>query len=223
MSAAPEAAADATSARILDVAERLVQVRGFNGFSYADIALKVGITKASLHYHFPTKAELGRRLVIRYTDAFAAALTRISAGSGDPRQRLSAYVRLYSDVLAGRRMCLCGMVAAEYATLPQPMQTAIRRFFELNESWVAAQIAREAPTGGVATPVTPREAARALVGALEGGMLVARVYGDPARFDTAARLLLRRLAGARPAAVRRRESQPAHRLKSVLRAARRRG
>jgi TetR/AcrR family transcriptional repressor of nem operon len=47
----------------LDIAEQLVQTRGFNGFSYADIAAEIGISKASLHYHFPTKAMLGERLI----------------------------------------------------------------------------------------------------------------------------------------------------------------
>ena len=58
-------APDATRSRILDVAEQLVQTRGFNGFSYADISAELGITKASLHYHFATKAEHGRTLVAR--------------------------------------------------------------------------------------------------------------------------------------------------------------
>src|SRR5690242_8969830 len=140
MNSRHHAGADATRTRILDVAERLVQTRGFNGFSYADIATEVGITKASLHYHFATKAELGATLVARYSEGFGAALQRISAGLGDALRRLRAYVRLYADVLAGQRMCLCGMVAAEYATLPAPMQQAIRTFFELNEGWVAEQI-----------------------------------------------------------------------------------
>lgn len=45
--------------RILDVAERLVQQRGFNGFSYRDVAAELGITTARLHYHFRGKGELG--------------------------------------------------------------------------------------------------------------------------------------------------------------------
>ena len=57
------AAVSETSGRILDIAEQLVQTRGFNAFSYADIAVALHITKASLHYHFPSKAVLGERLV----------------------------------------------------------------------------------------------------------------------------------------------------------------
>jgi len=72
-----ELAANGTSGRILDIAERLVQTRGFNAFSYADIAAALNITKASLHYHFATKAKLGERLVERYQESFIAALARI--------------------------------------------------------------------------------------------------------------------------------------------------
>ena len=60
-----------TAHRILDVAEELVQTRGVNGMSYADISARLGITKASLHYHFASKADLVRPLgadeVIDYT------------------------------------------------------------------------------------------------------------------------------------------------------------
>ena len=63
-----------TAQRILDIAEQLVQVRGFNAFSYADIAAELGITKASLHYHFSGKAELGQALIARYAQRFALAL-----------------------------------------------------------------------------------------------------------------------------------------------------
>jgi TetR/AcrR family transcriptional regulator, transcriptional repressor for nem operon len=184
---------DATRSRILDVAEQLVQTRGFNGFSYADIALEVGITKASLHYHFATKAELGRTLVTRYTQGFGAALEQIGASLLDARKQLRAYVELYSGVLREERLCLCGMVAAEYATLPAAMQGALRVFFELNERWLTALLEQGQAAGTMALHTSSTDAARMLVGALEGAMLVARAYGDPARFAAAAELLLTQL------------------------------
>ncbi len=189
----PAAPDTTTTTRILDVAERLVQTRGFNGFSYADIAAQVGITKASLHYHFATKAELGRTLIARYTEAFETALGAITAQLPRADERLRAYVKLYADVLANERMCLCGMVAAEYGTLPLPMQEAIRVFFEFNESWLAGLLEQGNREGCLSVGVPPREAARMLVGALEGEMLLARAYGDPGRFASAAKLLLAQL------------------------------
>src|SRR5436190_21828784 len=129
--ARPRQRADAdTATRILDVAERLVQVRGFNGFSYADIASELGISKASLHYHFAGKAELGEALIERYATRFADALDAIDASAGDAPGKLDAYADIYADVLRDHRMCLCGMLAAEYDTLPEPMRAAIIRFFD---------------------------------------------------------------------------------------------
>ena len=191
------AAPDTTTTRLLDVAERLVQTRGFNGFSYADIAAQLGITKASLHYHFATKAELGRTLIARYTGAFETALRAITAKLPRADERLRAYVKLYADVLADERMCLCGMVAAEYGTLPPPMQQAIRVFFEFNESWLAGLLEQGNREGCLSVRMPPQEAARMLVGALEGEMLLARAYGDPARFASAAKLLLAQLQVSR--------------------------
>jgi len=89
-----------TNSRILDVAERLVQSRGFNGFSYADVAIELNITKASLHYHFPGKADLGRALIERYESRFTEALDAIDQQEPDPLAKLEAYAKIYADVLS---------------------------------------------------------------------------------------------------------------------------
>jgi TetR/AcrR family transcriptional regulator, transcriptional repressor for nem operon len=196
------AAPDATRSRILDVAEHLVQTRGFNGFSYADIAAEVGLTKASLHYHFATKADLGRTLVARYTEGFGAALAEIGRRHPEAPAQLRAYAELYSAVLREERLCLCGMVAAEYATLPSAMQEALRVFFELNERWLTQLLERGEREGTLTLAAPATAAARMLVGALEGEMLVARAYGDPARFAAAAQLLLEQLQARRDGAER---------------------
>ncbi len=179
-----------TATRILDSAESLVQVRGFNGFSYADVAAELAVTKASLHYHFPGKAELGRALIVRYATRFNAALAGIDASGADAPTMLSAYARLYADVLRGQRMCLCGMLAAEYQTLPEPMREAVLGFFDENETWVERVLIQGRDQGTLAFAGEPREAARLIVSALEGAMLVARPYGDVERFEAAADRLL---------------------------------
>jgi TetR/AcrR family transcriptional repressor of nem operon len=179
-----------TASRILDSAESLVQVRGFNGFSYADVAAELAVTKASLHYHFPGKAELGRALIVRYATRFNAALAGIDASGADAPTMLGAYARLYADVLRGQRMCLCGMLAAEYQTLPEPMREAVLGFFDENEAWVERVLIQGRGEGTLEFAGEPREAARLIVSALEGAMLVARPYGDVERFEAAADRLL---------------------------------
>ena len=185
-----------TAGQILDVAERLAQTRGFNGFSYADIADELGVTKASLHYHFPSKADLGRSLIDRYAAAFAGALTAIEQSGVPGHAQLRRYVAIYGDVLNAGRICLCGMLAAEYTTLPEGMQEAIRAFFDFNERWLARILEAGRKDGSVRFEGTASDAARAITSALEGAMLLARPYGGAARFESAAERVLREYAVA---------------------------
>jgi TetR/AcrR family transcriptional regulator, transcriptional repressor for nem operon len=184
--AQPTAAATA----ILDVAERLAQTRGYNGFSYADIAAQLGVTKPSLHYHFPSKADLGRALIERYRVLFGAALDAIDQQDKEPHEKLKQYVGLYNSVLSNERMCLCGMLAAEYATLPAPMQEGLTLFFDTNERWLTAVLEEGLRAGTFLFREPANERARVLLGALEGAMLVARSYGNPRRFQLAAACVL---------------------------------
>lgn len=183
-----------TPTRILDAAERLAQTRGYNGFSYADVAELVGIRSAGIHYHFPSKGDLGRELVARYRTAFRLRLDEIDRSQDDPRRKLAAYADIYRHVLLdGQRMCLCGMLAADVATLPPAVRAEVDGFFAEQEGWLAAVLdaGRRAETLRFAGP--PEGEAHLLVAALEGAMLLARVRGDGDRFRGIARRLLRAL------------------------------
>lgn len=175
-----------TRSLILDVAERLVQSRGFNGFSYADVAQELSITKPALHYHFAGKAELGEALIARYAARFAEALDRIDANVTEAPAKLEAYTNLYLDVLRDKRMCLCGMLAAEYQTLPEPMTATVIRFFDDNEVWLERVLEGGQSDGTLQFEGTAMGAARMIVGTLEGAMLVARPYADITRFQATA-------------------------------------
>jgi TetR/AcrR family transcriptional regulator, transcriptional repressor for nem operon len=185
-----------TYQRILDTAERLIQMRGYNAVSYADIGSSLRLTNASLHYHFPSKSDLGTRLMERYTQSFLGALANIDATSSRAGEKLARYVAIYSDVLANDRMCLCGMLAAEYATLPKALKVAVTAFFDANEKWLAAVLESGADAGELRVDGSAKEAARVLVAGLEGAMMVARAYGDPSRFKRAAQHLLAQVRAA---------------------------
>src|SRR5215218_6254527 len=138
-----------TAARILDIAEELVQTRGFDGFSYAHVAAKLNVTTPSLHYHFKSKSELGEALIERYSMRFLDALAEIERQPGTALSKLEAYARVYGDVLRRRRMCLCGMLAAGYDTLPEAMRQAVVRFFDQNENWLSRVLEQGASEGSV--------------------------------------------------------------------------
>jgi TetR/AcrR family transcriptional repressor of nem operon len=185
-----------TTVRILDVAERMLQVRGYNGFSYGDVATELSITRAALHYHFPGKAELGQALIERYAARFATALEQLDAAAPDAAAKLRGYVALYTDVLGADRMCLCGMLAAEHRTLPSPLQQAVCDFFSSNTTWLRKVLEEGCADGSLRCPGTPEDSASMVLGALEGGMLIARLDGDVARFTAAAQQMLAGLTAA---------------------------
>src|SRR6186997_3022834 len=104
----------ATETAILDAAQAMAQVRGYNAFSYREIAERVGIRAATIHYYFPAKGDLGRALMGRFAGSVGAAQAEIDARHKDPRRKLEAYVQLFQDALEdGNRMCLGGMLAME--------------------------------------------------------------------------------------------------------------
>ncbi|MEO9863924.1 TetR/AcrR family transcriptional regulator, partial [Yoonia sp.] len=78
-----------TKTALLDSAERAARTRGFDGFSYADLAQDVGIRKASIHHHFPTKAALSAALMERYYNDLKAVCEDIdmSQETGGARLR----------------------------------------------------------------------------------------------------------------------------------------
>jgi TetR/AcrR family transcriptional repressor of nem operon len=187
-----------TATLILDVAERLVQIRGFNAFSYADIATELKMTKAALHYHFVGKAELGEALINRYTLRFVNALSEIAARTTDAPARLAAYAQLYMEVLREQKMCLCGMLATDFETLPDPMRAGVIHFFHENEVWLSRVLKDGLKKGTLESEESPREIARMIIGCLQGAMLIARPYGDTSTFKSMANQLFKGLRAPSP-------------------------
>jgi len=177
MTADTMAAGAPMTGRILDAAQRAIERLGYNGLSFREIAATVGIKSSSVHYHFPTKGDLGAAVARRYTDLLVAALDRHQA---DPAVAIETYVGLIRTQLHdGGRMCLCGMLAAEIDALPDEVQSEVRRFVGANVDWLSATFASQ--NGG--DPEAFRARASAVFAALEGAMLIARGSGDIARFD----------------------------------------
>ncbi len=176
--------------RILDATADAFQKRGYHATSTHDIVRAAGVTAGALHHHFPTKAGLGTALISRYHDRFGEALAEILANSEDAGVRLQAYVRLYSKVLRNKRMCLCGVLAADFETLPRPMRDGVLSFFGLNEEWLTRVLeeGRQAETLRFEGPAA--RIAAFLVSSLEGAMLLARSYGKISRFESVAKKLL---------------------------------
>ncbi|MDR7295567.1 TetR/AcrR family transcriptional repressor of nem operon [Pelomonas aquatica] len=168
--------------RVVDAAESLLQLQGYNGFSYDDVAQLIGIKKPSVHHHFATKADLAAMVVQRYTHRFREELLRIEGAHARARDRLAAYAELFDRTFAReRRLCVCGMLGAEAHDLPQGVRDEVARFFDVNLRWLSDSFALGRREGGLGPRAEPEALARAYLCALEGAMVVGRGLADDQR------------------------------------------
>jgi TetR/AcrR family transcriptional repressor of nem operon len=174
-----------TRLQLLTEAELVVRRVGYAGFSYADLAERVGIRKPSIHHHFPTKEDLGAALVEAYTNRFTQELSDITDKTQSALERLDLYAGLYRTGLQAGQGCLCGVLASELAGLPERVRVGVRRFFEVNAEWLAMVIADGQATHLVRSDVDARSQAAAVLAGLEGAMLVGRALGSVDAFDAA--------------------------------------
>lgn len=184
---------------ILTQARSLLEAGGYNGFSYADVSARVNISKASIHHHFPSKAELVRAVVEQYRAEAREGLALLDRQLGDPLQALQAYVDYWSSCIAGgtASFCICAMLAAEAPMIPPEITEQVRGHFEDLSAWLSVTLEHGAALGQLRLQGPAADEARAFMATVHGAMLAARGLGDTATFATLAQLAIARVA-ARP-------------------------
>ncbi|NKL42775.1 TetR family transcriptional regulator [Rhizobium leguminosarum bv. viciae] len=166
---------------VMTAAKATVQSHGYNALSFRELAKEVGIKSASVHYHFPTKGDLGAALARRYTEEGAAYLAELLATSNDASWCLDRYAAIFRAALANdNRMCLCGIMSAELDDLPAEVRTEVDKFAAMNVGWLTKVLSRAKPS---ASEQDLREHAMAIFAAIEGGQLVARGCQDIGIYD----------------------------------------
>jgi len=174
--------------QLLDNAEGMIQARGFNDFSFRDLADSVGISSASVHHHFRTKEDLGVAVTSRYTERFIAQLNEQSAKSDEPKKLLNAYIKLFrKSLVEDGHMCLCGMLGAEIDSLPTLVAKETKKFFDQNLEWLAAVFKLNKEK----TSMSPETKAKTLLSMLEGALILSRTSKDNKSFDD----ITKKLAG----------------------------
>ena len=185
-----------TAQQILDVAQSMVRNRGYSAFSYADIAQEVGIRKASIHYHFPSKDELVKELVKRYQEIFSRKCQIIEQQSIRPQEQLREFVNLYRDGLQNNQMCLCGMLAADFYVLNPYIQAELNNFFCVTESWLAKLLQRGNESGVWKCSQSVEWEAKSIIAMLQGTQLLARTADNSAEaFDQITEAFLKEKLG----------------------------
>ncbi len=167
--------ANATKERILIEAEALIQTRGYNAFSFKDIAATINIKTASIHYHFPSKEDLGVAVIAWYADKIAVLLAQIDGNNSlSIREKVQAFFNAVLEITFNdeHKMCLGGMLASDSQSLPVAIQNQVKKFFTLILDWLEKLL----DAHGFKKEVSA--IAKQIIALIEGGLLLARLYGD---------------------------------------------
>lgn len=173
-----------TASKILDTAQSMVRNRGYSAFSYADIAEQVGIRKASIHYHFPSKDDLVKALVKRYRDTLFRKCQAIAQQETSPYEQLEAFVNLYRDSLQNNQICLCAMLTADFSVLNSETKDELKAFFSVAESWLSELLKRGSEAKAWQCTQSYESEAKSIIAMLQGAQLMARAAEDSVKaFD----------------------------------------
>ena len=188
-----------TADDILAAARRFIVAGGYNGFSYADIAEVVGIRKASIHHHFPSKVDLVQTLVRRYLEDAVTGMTELERNVPEPPELLRTYAGFWAQCIedASRPFCVCALLASELPVLPPEVAVEVRAYFQFLSGWLTRVIERGAAQGTLTIAAAPRVEAEAFMATVHGAMLSARAYGDVLTFGMIMAPTLQKLIPAR--------------------------
>ena len=174
---------------ILNSARALMMKRGYNGFSFRDVADVVGIKSASIHYHFATKADLAEATAHRYRHAFQEAIGKIEPGPAPEQMR--GYGALFIKTLRNQGdLCLAGVLAADISSLPEQVRSEVELFFAEQYDWVASVLRQGQARGEIRKDLDPDQFAKMFVSGLEGSMMVSRSIQQPQDLETSLEMFI---------------------------------
>jgi TetR/AcrR family transcriptional repressor of nem operon len=165
---------------ILSCTRELLTSGGYRSFSFADIADRVNIRKASIHHHFPSKAELVRTVVAQYREEARTGMKLLSDKLNDPAAELQAYLDYWSTCIkdGSSPFCICAMLAAELPTLPPDVAAEVSGHFTDLSHWLAAVLRRGEGENVFQLRGTISAEAGLLMATVHGAMLAARAFND---------------------------------------------
>jgi TetR/AcrR family transcriptional repressor of nem operon len=183
--------------QILEVAENFTQTKGYNAFSYRDIAEQVGVKTSSIHYYFPTKADLGQAVVKKHIEALCDELEQlILTKNFSCQKKLELFIDgiVTKTYLSNQKMCLGGMLASDVLTLPDIIQKEVRVFFNRLEDWLKRLLLEACNKKEFCLEKKAIASETQLIlSLLEGSLLLARLFQDEKYLTSTRRNILERL------------------------------
>jgi AcrR family transcriptional regulator len=167
-----------TKRAIMDLAESLLQDKGFNGFSYAHIAVELGVKNAAIHYHFPSKEDLVCAVIQRYRDRFQLWINNARIKSLSPQEKLDWFFSIYTGTRADHgKVCLAGSLEAEFNCLPSSLCEQTEALTRELLTWLQKTLSDGREAGVFRFGGDPAGKAALILASLQGALQMARALG----------------------------------------------
>jgi len=163
---------------IMNLAEAFLQERGYNGFSYADIATALDVKNAAIHYHFPTKEALACAVIQRYRERFKLWTNNARIKDLSPTEKLDWFFSIYKDIRADQgKVCLAGSLEAQYTSIPEQLQSEVKALHNELLAWLQATLVEGRAAGVFQFHGEPAGKAALIMAGVQGGLQMARALG----------------------------------------------
>lgn len=121
---------------IIELADTLIREKGYNAFSYYDISERVQIKNASIHYHFPTKSDLGIAVIERHINNLNNLIELCKSKTST--EKLDHFFEIYAKIKRENKVCIVGSLATDFNTLELKVQEKLKEFSEKMLNWVSS-------------------------------------------------------------------------------------
>ncbi|MFV8259075.1 TetR/AcrR family transcriptional regulator [Bdellovibrio bacteriovorus] len=180
-----------TRTRALDLGRHYLQTLGFNGFSFQTVADALGIRKASLHYYFASKEDLGMALIEEYQKSYADwALKREHLPAEEKMEQL---IRMFVKIGADHKICPGGVLCADYGSVSNPMKKKLLQFHLGQKAWLVRTIKQGIQEKTFRKNLPVEETADLIQASIQGGLQVARIRGEMKSFKILGKTLIQNL------------------------------
>lgn len=165
--------------QITQLALDLLQTKGYENFSYHDISLAMGITKASIHYHFPKKEDLGVALCNAIQQWHHGMFEHIQQTGSDNRDKLNRYIQGLLDYAKGNnKICPLSSLQADVTSLPAAMLAAIKALDQHELIFIASLLEAGRQQNEFNFTGESQQVAAIVVLTLKGALQYSRIHGS---------------------------------------------
>jgi len=185
--------------KILMTADALMVQRGYSAFSYADIAKVVGIRKASIHHHFPTKEGLAVAVLQAHRKKVIEGMEALDSQIESPLERIQTYLQYWEGCIRGKTVsfCVAALMGAEMPSLPEDVQAEVRLHFNALANWLERTLEAGVKKRVIQLQGSAATEAQTLMAVLHGSMLSARALDDCEVFKTTTDAAVMRISAAK--------------------------